>query len=122
MARYGPAAPHIRDARVGVALEDPEVGAPCAGAGTRLVRAWSNLQVERTSLVREAIADGGDEDDSGGRGDGTTRRGGRSQPPQARTSSHRPHAKRHEVESPRRRGNRRCSGGSHTTRKPLAPR
>jgi len=45
----------------------------------RLVRARSNLQVERTSLDREAIADGRDEDDPGGGSDGTTRRGGRSQ-------------------------------------------
>src|SRR5213076_2241320 len=55
------------------------------------VRAWSNLQVEGTSKHREAIAHGRDEDDFGGGGDGTTGRDGRTQPPQARTSSDRAH-------------------------------
>src|SRR3989449_8989635 len=61
---------------------------------------------------------GRDEDDSGGGGDGTARRDGRTQPPQARTSRNWPHAKRLEVEGPGRRGNRRRSGGPHATREP----
>src|SRR5439155_21842149 len=82
------------------------------------VRAWSNLQVEGTSKHREAIAHGREEDDFGGGGDGTTGRDGRTQPPQARTSSDRAHAKLLEVERSRRRGNRRRSGSPHTTREP----
>src|SRR5438128_11258734 len=89
---------------------------PQVDAGRRL--GMVQLQVEGTSKDREAIAHGGDEDDFGGGGDGTARRDGRTQPPQARTSSDRAHAKHLEVERSRNRGNRRRSGGPHTTREP----